>query len=128
MNKPLALVAEDDRALADILRLALEKAGYAVTVAHNGTRALDLASLKTFEVVVSDYQMPGLNGEQLLTALRENRACPNAALFLCSAKSYELDSERLRDSLGLSGVFYKPFSLTELIAAVHAACAHAPSC
>lgn len=118
---PQALVAEDDRALADIIRLALTRAGFEVTVAHNGKVALEYASRKQFQAIVSDYQMPGLNGEQLLTAIREQDLAKDAALLLCSAKSYEFDSERLRESLGLAAVFYKPFSLNELVTTIQAA-------
>ncbi|MEZ6134991.1 MAG: hypothetical protein R3C53_08795 [Pirellulaceae bacterium] len=67
---------------------------------------------------MSDYQMPLVNGEQLLTAIRQSELSPDAQLILCSAKSYELNSERLRDELGLAALFYKPFSLNELIGVV----------
>lgn len=113
-----ALVAEDDRALADILRLALTRGGYVVTVAHDGRKALQLATTTKFDVVVSDYQMPGLNGEQLLQGIRAEGESREAWLFLCSAKSYELDTEQISQALGLSGVFYKPFSLGELVSKV----------
>ena len=120
-NVLTALVAEDDRALADILRLALSKAGYQVSVAHDGRKALQLAQASRFDVIVSDYQMPHLNGEQLLAAVRSAGASQRAVLLLCSAKTYELESERLRDELALAAVFYKPFSLHELIGVVREA-------
>ena len=108
---PTALIAEDDRALADILRLALVRGGYQVTVAHDGLKALQRATEQSFDVVVSDYQMPGMDGEQLLRGIRRGGASTGALLFLCSAKTFELDTERLRTELGLSEIFFKPFSL-----------------
>lgn len=120
------LVAEDDRALADILRIALSRLGWDVIVAHNGLAALRIAQASAFDAIVSDFQMPGLNGEQLLSAVRESGASREAVLILSSAKSYELDSERLRNELGLSAVFYKPFSLHELAAALRELLAAAP--
>lgn len=113
-----ALIAEDDRALADILRLALTRGGYAVTVAHDGRKALQLGTTTKFDVVVSDHQMPGLNGEQVLQGIRAEGASQEARLFLCSAKSFELDTDKISETLGLSGVFYKPFSLGELVAKI----------
>ena len=113
-----ALIAEDDRALADILRLALTRGGYAVTVAHDGRKALQLATTTKFDVVVSDYQMPGLNGEQVLQGIRTAGESREARLFLCSAKSFELDTDQISQDLGLSAVFYKPFSLGELVATI----------
>lgn len=114
--KPKALVAEDDRALADIVRLALTRAGFDVTLAYDGHKAQKIAETVKFDIVVSDYQMPIVNGEQLLTSIRASTRSCHAKLILCSAKSYELDSERLRDELGLAAIFYKPFSLSELVA------------
>ena len=110
-----ALVAEDDRALTDIIRLTLSRAGFEVSVAFDGQSALQLARAKEFDVVVSDYQMPLLNGDKLLEAIRVDSISRSALLILCSAKSYELNSERLREELGLSAIFYKPFSLSELV-------------
>lgn len=115
---PTALIAEDDRALADILRLALVRGGYQVTVAHDGLKALQRATEQSFDVVVSDYQMPGMDGEQLLRGIRRGGASTGALLFLCSAKTFELDTERLRTELGLSEIFFKPFSLGELVATI----------
>src|SRR6056297_927872 len=113
--QPKALVAEDDRALADIIRFALTRGGYDVSVFHDGERALQVGQAEAFDVVASDYQMPGLNGEQLLAGLRREGASRDALMILCSAKAYELDSERLREELDLAAVFYKPFSLHELL-------------
>ena len=110
-----ALVAEDDRAFADIIRLALTRAGFEVSVAFDGQKAQQLAHSVQFNVVVSDYQMPIVNGENLLASIRATSLSREALLILCSAKSYELNSERLRDELGLSAIFYKPFSLNELV-------------
>lgn len=113
-----ALIAEDDRALADIIRLALVKAGFEVTVSHQGNRALCLAKEIAFDLIISDYQMPGLNGEQFLREVRREGASKNAVMVLCSAKSYELDSQRLQADLDLANVFYKPFSLAEIVSTI----------
>ncbi len=113
-SAPQALVAEDDRALADIIRLALQRVGYDVAVAHDGSKALRMAQASRFDLIASDYQMPLMNGEEFLRAVRSNSPSQSAILVLCSAKAYELDSERLRDELDLAAVFYKPFSLNEL--------------
>ena len=117
LSRPHVLVAEDDPALADVLRLAFTRAGFEVQVARNGLDALRLATDKAYDVVCSDFQMPKLNGEQLLTAIREGGPSQDAVCLLCSAKSYELDCQRLKEALGLCAVFYKPFSLAEIAAA-----------
>ena len=112
--KQKALIAEDDRALADILRIALNRLGMDVTVAHDGHRALTLARNTAFDLIVTDYQMPKLDGEQLLREIRKGTVSSEACVILCSAKAYEIDSEQITKELRLSAIFYKPFSLSEL--------------
>jgi DNA-binding response OmpR family regulator len=112
--KHKALVAEDDRALADIIRLSLDRLGLDVSVAHDGQRALTLARDSAFDLIVTDYQMPKLDGEQLLREVRSGTASSHAQMILCSAKSYEIDCEQLKKDLDLVGIFFKPFSLNEL--------------
>lgn len=116
-SNPSALIAEDDPALADVLRMAFTRAGFNAQVRRNGAEALELARSFAFDVVCSDYQMPGLHGEQFLTGVRASGASQQAVCLLCSAKSYELDCERISRDLNLQAVFYKPFSLAEMVAA-----------
>jgi DNA-binding response OmpR family regulator len=114
-RKPRALVAEDDAALADILRHALAGQGFEVSVVYDGNKARKLAQECCFDLVTCDYQLPGLNGEQILESIRAGGASKEALLILCSAKTYELDCERLQERLGLRAIFFKPFSIREVI-------------
>jgi CheY-like chemotaxis protein len=59
------LIAEDNRILSDVMRFNLQKAGFEVTVAENGTIAVEHLQLQAFDLLITDYQMPGLDGEQL---------------------------------------------------------------
>lgn len=119
-SRPRVLVAEDDPALANVLRLAFARSGFDVVVARNGRDALSLAQAEAFDVVCSDFQMPGLNGGELLTGVRDAGPSREAVALLCSAKSYELDCDRLQRELGLEQIFYKPFSLAEIVSAAQA--------
>ena len=74
MNEtPIAvLVVDDDPFTASLTGMVLEEAGYEVTLADGGPDALaKVAGDPAIRVVVSDLNMPGMNGAQLLTALRE---------------------------------------------------------
>jgi DNA-binding response OmpR family regulator len=113
------LIAEDDRAMADIIRLAFRRAGYEVSVCHDGAKALQTARNTKFDFIISDFQMPKLNGHDFLAGVRAEGLSSQAVLVLCSAKTYEIDSEDLRSKLDLAAVFYKPFSLNELVATIH---------
>jgi DNA-binding response OmpR family regulator len=109
------LIAEDNRVLADVMRFNLEAEGFEVTVAHNGQKALGIAQTDYFDLVISDYQMPGLSGEELLRGIRADSVNTTAVCVLCSAKGYELDEEQLTDELGLHSIVMKPFSPRDLV-------------
>src|ERR1700722_17950970 len=65
------ILVEDDPALLRSLARIATAAGFEVTTAENGAVALDLLSTTSFDAVVSDIQMPALDGMGLLRALRE---------------------------------------------------------
>ncbi len=110
------LIAEDNRVLADVMRFNLEAEGFEVTIAHNGQKALGLAQAECFDLIISDYQMPGLSGEELLRGIRVDSVNTTAVCVLCSANGYELDEQQLKDELGLHSIVMKPFSSRELVA------------
>lgn len=68
--RPRLLVADDDDELRGLLRRVLEREGYEVTTAADGTQARALLAGTTFDFLVSDIQMPGLDGFALMTQAR----------------------------------------------------------
>ncbi|MBV8731251.1 MAG: response regulator [Acidobacteriia bacterium] len=68
------LLVDDNRDGLLVRRLLLEEAGYEVETAAGGAEALDLFSSTRFDVVVTDYRMPGMNGHELITRLRSLEA------------------------------------------------------
>lgn len=125
-GQPRILIAEDNRVLADVIRFNLAEEGFDVTVATHGRRALKAAQAEAFDLIISDYQMPGLSGEELLSAVRADSLSHDAVCILCSAKGYELDSQRLTDELRLMRIVMKPFSPSELVGLAHQALAAEP--
>jgi len=75
MNERL-LIAEDDADMRDLLQEDLENAGYEIVIAVDGAAALEhiKRERKPIDLVITDVQMPGLKGDGLLQALREQRA------------------------------------------------------
>jgi CheY-like chemotaxis protein len=117
-DTPKILVAEDNYVMANILRFNLERTGFEVRVASSGTEAAELLQQNQFDMLLSDYQMPGLSGEELCRRVREDQRHARMPVVLISAKGYELDTDRLSKELSLAKVLFKPFSPKEVISLV----------
>lgn len=111
------LLIEDDAALVDVLSLAFEDAGYGVASARDGVDGLARATRDRPALVVSDVNMPRLDGFSLCKRLR---AAGNAVpLILLTSRDSEID-QALGLELGADDYVSKPFSTRVLLARVHA--------
>jgi DNA-binding response OmpR family regulator len=111
------LVIEDERRLAAGLRAGLEAEGFAVDVAHDGTDGLWMARENSYDVVVLDIMLPGLNGYEVCAALRaDGRWVP---ILMLTAKDGDLDEAEALD-LGADDYLTKPFSSVVLVARLRA--------
>lgn len=119
------LVVEDDTCISFVLEAILRNAGFSVTIARDGKKAFDLIESGEFELILLDYQLPSLDGEQLCLKLRSDHRRDGTSVILVSSKVYELDIEDFKRRHGVSAVFSKPFSSRRLVASVEKALAHA---
>ena len=116
-DAPALLVVEDDADLADLLRLHLDDAGYAVTVVADGAVALQRALAESFDLVVLDLMLPGLPGDEVCRQLREaGRTVP---ILMLTARGAEADRVRGLE-IGADDYVPKPFSIREVLARVAA--------
>lgn len=116
MNARLLLV-EDDQRIVSFLSRGLEAEGYAVTVANDGRQGLRLARSESFELIVLDRMLPGLDGLGMCQILREEG---NQSLILMLTAR-----DTLRDKIdGLKGgaddYLTKPFAFDEVVARIEA--------
>ena len=109
------LIAEDNLVMAHVLQFNLERAGFDVHAAADGALALEAALDNSFDIVITDYQMPRMNGEELVRQLRTYPEYSHTPIVLCSAKGYEIDTEQLERDLGIAEVVYKPFSPAQIV-------------
>ena len=111
------LIAEDEVTIARALMVMLERNKYAVDVVYNGKDALDYIQAASFDALVLDIMMPGLDG---LTVLREARArgITTPALFL-TAKA-EIEDRVTGLDAGADDYLPKPFDASEFLARVRA--------
>ena len=108
------LVADDDRNIADLLRMYLSKAGYAVTVASDGDETQRLLRERRFDLLILDIMMPGQDGLQIIRGLRKRSELP---VIFVSARSSDIDKVAGLQ-LGADDYVTKPFNPAELVARV----------
>ena len=83
------LVVEDDDTIRETVAEALEMEGFAVTAATNGRSAWDLLSRDSYDLVVLDLMLPGINGLDLCRQLRQGSTPP--LILVVSARDTETD-------------------------------------
>jgi len=79
----LVLCVDDEQIGLKVRKLLLERAGYRVLTAHNGSAGLEIFSNEPIEAVVLDYSMPGMNGGEVATKMRQTK--PHIPILLLSA-------------------------------------------
>ncbi len=114
------LVAEDNSAMLNVIRLNLSRAGFDVVTAKCGRTAWELLSEKdsAFDLVVTDFQMPGMTGGELCERIRGHEGLGPIPIILLTAKGFELDAAHYERDLGVAAIVSKPFSPRELVRTV----------
>jgi CheY-like chemotaxis protein len=115
-EKPTILVADDNRVTANLLEYSLAAAGFRVTTRYNGLAAIAALNECSFDTIITDFQMPGACGEEVIQAARASSLNAQTPTILCTAKGYELDRERIIEQYKPCHVATKPFSTSELTA------------
>ncbi len=112
------LVVEDEDSVRNLLLRKLTRAGYTAVGAANGIDALALLREQCFGIVMSDINMPQLNGLELLQIIRETY--PDVVVIIVTAYG-DLDHAIAAMRLGASDYVVKPFDLDQMINAVRQA-------
>ena len=119
---PLILVVEDEPPIADVLRLYLDRAGYAVAVESDGVRGLAAVRERRPDAVILDVGLPGMDGTEICRRMRaEDDWTP---VLFCTARDDEVDRV-LGLEMGGDDYITKPFSPREVVARVKVALRHA---
>ena len=109
------LVVEDEEPVRNLLRIALECAGYDVVEACNGREGLARYHQTDIRLVITDLEMPEMDGVTMINTLRGEQA--QVPVIVISGSGQErLDSAR---TCGVQQVLRKPFCLKELLGTVH---------
>jgi two-component system response regulator MprA len=110
-ERPLVLVADDDKDILQLLRLRLELLGYRVVQAANGVEALELAREQDPALAILDVMMPGLDGLKVTRQLRAGNS--RIPIILLTARIQESDVSAGLDA-GADAYLGKPFDAADL--------------
>jgi DNA-binding response OmpR family regulator len=111
------LLVEDSQRLQRSLGQGLRRAGYALDIASDGDRGLELAESNGYDVIILDLMLPGLDGLSLLRRLREDGG--DAHVLILTAR--DTVDDRVRGlHAGADDFLVKPFAFEELLARVQA--------
>ncbi|AZZ37179.1 Fis family transcriptional regulator [Bdellovibrio sp. qaytius] len=109
--KSRILVVDDEESIREFLEIMLKKEGYEVTTAEDGAKAKEILTKKTFDMVISDMQMPNVTGIELLRHVRESY--PDLVFMIITAfGTTETAVEAMK--LGAYDYLTKPFKIDEV--------------
>ena len=124
MPKRRILVVDDEPMVCDAVELMLSFDGHSVTTAANGTEALACLEGASFDLVITDYAMPHMKGDELAQRIRARN--PATPVVMITAHAEMLTATRT-PLLGVDLVISKPFMLETLRDAIRKTCPVAPA-
>ncbi len=117
MSDKKVLVVDDEIHIVQVVAIKLRNNGFAVVTAENGQDAFNLACNETPDVIVTDFQMPGMTGIELIENLRNRPATADVPVIMLTARGFAIDDEQKRN-LKISVCLSKPFSPREVLKCV----------
>lgn len=111
------LIADDEPNILISLEFLMQREGYRVLVARDGTQALAAVQEHRPDLVLLDVMMPGLSGFEVCQAVRADESLRQTRILMLSAKGRDTDIAKGR-ALGVDDYMTKPFSTRELVARV----------
>lgn len=116
---PIVLIVEDNARNMTLVRDVLGHAGYRTLEASDGEQGVALARSHQPDLILMDIQLPGMDGVEALTRLREDASTAEIPVVALTAFAMKEDRERLL-AAGFRGYIEKPLSVRELPGAVGA--------
>ena len=112
---PLVLVVDDSITVRRVTQRLLEREGWRVALAADGLQALERLAQETPDLVLSDIEMPRMDGFELARSLRDHPAWAQVPLVMISSRSADKHRERAQ-ALGVTHFLGKPYAEDELLA------------
>lgn len=117
MSSPRILVADDEPALLRLLEFVLGRRGYVIQGVTNGNSAVEVLKTESPDLVILDVMMPGLDGYEVLTFIRQTPRLEGLPVVMLTARA-QLDDIQRGLTLGADAYLAKPFDPEELFSVV----------
>jgi CheY-like chemotaxis protein len=114
------LLCDDEAHILRAAEFKFKRAGYEVFCAGDGQEGWELLTQHRPDIVVTDCQMPRMNGLQLAERIKQTPETSGLPVIMLSAKGFELSPEDIREKFGIRALLAKPFSPRELFQRVEA--------
>jgi CheY-like chemotaxis protein len=114
-KKPRVLVVEDSVGVRELQRVILEGAGYDVVTAVDGTDGAARLTGDPVDLVLSDVEMPGMDGFTLTRAIRRNRSWQNVPVVIMTSRGDEADQRAGMDAGANAYLLKSEFDQTQLV-------------
>jgi two-component system alkaline phosphatase synthesis response regulator PhoP len=111
------LVADDEIHIVHVVTIKLRNNGYEVISAENGDDAFKLACEEKPDIIVTDFQMPGMTGVELVRKLRQNETTKDIPVIMLTARGFAVEDKE-KEELEISELLSKPFSPKELLRSI----------
>ncbi len=113
------LLCDDEIHILRAAEFKLKRAGYDVRIAGDGQEGWEMIGESLPDIVITDCQMPRLDGLGLVRRIREDPATRHLPILMLTAKGYELNSNELLSQWNVAALIAKPFSPRELLEIVN---------
>jgi two-component system alkaline phosphatase synthesis response regulator PhoP len=115
---PHVLLCDDELHILKAAEFKLSRAGYEVQCAGNGLEGWEAIQRRKPDILVTDLQMPRMNGFQLAQKVRSTPETRDLPIIMLTGKGYEMSKDEVTAQFGIARVMNKPFSPRELLQTV----------
>lgn len=117
MSSKKVLIVDDSSSMRQVVSIALKKEGYHVVTAQDGKDGVSKVNLDKFDIIVSDLNMPNMNGIEFIKAVKQNANNKFVPIIMLTTESATDLKEQGRQA-GAKAWLVKPFKAEQLVGAI----------
>lgn len=121
------LMCDDEIHILRAAEFKVARAGFDVRCAADGQAAWEAMQAERPDILITDFQMPRLDGLELIQRMRQEPALRDVPVVMLTAKGFEVSPQELSEKWGVLAVLSKPFSPRELLRLVESIAAKLPA-